>query len=64
MKFHSMEVSKTSDLDKALTEIPALRVGALVMMPAPVLVENLKPIADFLLLFRGDEVVERTTKRG
>jgi putative ABC transport system substrate-binding protein len=49
MKFHSMEVSKTSDLDKALTEIPALHVGALVMMPAPVLVENLKPIADFAI---------------
>jgi putative ABC transport system substrate-binding protein len=49
MKFHSMEVSKTSDLDKALTEIPALHVGALVMMPAPVLVENLKPVADFAI---------------
>src|SRR5579871_2439614 len=32
--FHSLEVSKTSDLDKALAEIPTLHVRALVMMPA------------------------------
>jgi putative ABC transport system substrate-binding protein len=49
IRFHSMRISKTSDLDKALTEIPALHVGALVMMPAPVLVENLKPVADFAI---------------
>ncbi len=46
---HSFEVSKTGDLDKVLTEIPALHVAALVMMPAPVLVENLKPIADYAI---------------
>jgi putative tryptophan/tyrosine transport system substrate-binding protein len=49
IKIHSLEVSKTSDLDKALTAIPAAQVGAIVMMPAPVLVENLKPVADFAI---------------
>ena len=52
MKVHSLEVSQTSDLDKVLTEIPALHVGALVMMPAPVLIENLKPVADFAIRSR------------
>jgi putative ABC transport system substrate-binding protein len=52
IKIHSLEVSKTSDLDKALTAIPAAQVGAIVMMPAPVLVENLKPVADFAILNR------------
>jgi putative ABC transport system substrate-binding protein len=49
IRFQSMRISKTSDLDKALTEISALHLGALVMMPAPVLVENLKPVADFAI---------------
>ncbi len=44
---HSFEVSKTSDLDKVLNDASALRVEALVMMPAPVLIENLKPVAEF-----------------
>ena len=49
IKVHSLEVSKSSDLDKALAEIPALHIGALVSMPAPVLIENLKPVADFAI---------------
>jgi putative ABC transport system substrate-binding protein len=49
IKFHSFEVSKTSDLDQVLNEASALRVEALVMMPAPVLIENLKPVADFAI---------------
>jgi putative ABC transport system substrate-binding protein len=46
---NSFEVSNAAVLDKVLNEASALRVEALVMMPAPVLIENLKPIADFAI---------------
>ncbi len=44
---HSLEVRSPSDLDKALDEAARTRVGALVIMPNPVFVTNLKRIADF-----------------
>jgi len=46
---HSFEVSKTSDIDRVLNEASSRRVEALVMMPAPVLIENLKKIAEFAI---------------
>lgn len=46
---HSFEVSKASDLDKALNEATSLGAEALAMMPAPVLIENLKQVADFAI---------------
>jgi putative ABC transport system substrate-binding protein len=49
IEFHSLEVRSTDDLDKALNEAARSRVGALVIMPAPVLFENLKLIADFAM---------------
>ena len=49
IEFHSLEVRSTGDLDKVLNEAAKSRVDALVLMPAPVLVENLKRIADFAL---------------
>jgi putative ABC transport system substrate-binding protein len=47
IEVHSMEVRRTSDFDKVLKEAATSRVGAIVVMPAPVLFENLKLIADF-----------------
>jgi putative tryptophan/tyrosine transport system substrate-binding protein len=44
---HSVEVRSAGDFDKVLKEAVAARVGALVVMPAPVLFENLRLIADF-----------------
>jgi len=49
IEFHSLEVRSTDDLDKVLNEAAKSRVDALVIMPAPVLFENLKRIADFAL---------------
>ena len=49
IEFHSLEVRSTGDLDRVLNEAAKSRVDALVLMPAPVLVENLKRIADFAL---------------
>jgi putative ABC transport system substrate-binding protein len=47
IKVHSLEVRDAADLNSALHEALASRVDALVLMPAPVMIENLKPIADF-----------------
>lgn len=47
IEVHSLEVRRTSDFDKVLKEAATSRVGAIVVMPAPVLFENLKLIADF-----------------
>jgi putative ABC transport system substrate-binding protein len=47
IEVHSLEVRSTGDFDKVLKEALAERVGALVVMPAPVLFENLRLIADF-----------------
>jgi putative ABC transport system substrate-binding protein len=47
IEVHSMEVRSAGDFDKVLEEAVAARVGALVVMPAPVLFENLRLIADF-----------------
>ena len=44
---HSLEVRSPGDLDKAFDEAARTRVGALVIMPNPVFVTNLKRIADF-----------------
>ncbi len=44
---HSLEVRSPGDLDKALDEAARTRAGALVIMPNPVFVTNLKRIADF-----------------
>ena len=46
---HSLEVRNTVELEKALPEA-ASHAGALVIMPAPVLFENLKPIAEFAIV--------------
>jgi putative ABC transport system substrate-binding protein len=47
IEVHSLEVRSTGDFDKVLKEAVAAHVGALVVMPAPVLFENLGLIADF-----------------
>jgi putative ABC transport system substrate-binding protein len=47
IKTHSLAVRDAADLNSALHEALASRVDALVLMPAPVMIENLKPIADF-----------------
>ena len=44
---HSLEVRSPGDLDKALDEAARTRAGALVIMPNPVFVTNLRRIADF-----------------
>src|SRR6266705_2081437 len=44
---HSLKVRSPGDLDKAFDEAARTRVGALVIMPNPVFVTNLKRIADF-----------------
>jgi putative ABC transport system substrate-binding protein len=44
---HSLEVRSPGDLDQAFEEAARTRVGALVIMPNPVFVTNLKRIADF-----------------
>jgi ABC-type uncharacterized transport system substrate-binding protein len=47
IRVHSRGVRNAADLDVALHEALASRADALVLMPAPVMIENLKPIADF-----------------
>jgi len=47
MKVHSVKLRYSNELKTALNEITALGVGAIAVMPAPVLFENLKPIADY-----------------
>ena len=47
IEVHSLEVRSTGDFDKVLKEALAAHVGAVVVMPAPVLFANLKLIADF-----------------
>jgi putative ABC transport system substrate-binding protein len=47
IEVHSLEVRSTGDFDKVLREALAAHVGAVVVMPAPVLFANLKLIADF-----------------
>jgi putative ABC transport system substrate-binding protein len=47
VEVHSLEVRSTGDCDKVLKAAVAARVGALVVMPAPVFFENLRLIADF-----------------
>jgi putative tryptophan/tyrosine transport system substrate-binding protein len=47
VEVHSLEVRSPGDLDKALDEAARTHVGALVIMPNPVFVTNLKRIADF-----------------
>jgi putative ABC transport system substrate-binding protein len=49
IKVHAREVRDATDLDDALRETVASHVDALVLMPAPVMIENLKPIADFAI---------------
>jgi putative tryptophan/tyrosine transport system substrate-binding protein len=49
IEVHSLKVRSTGDFDKVLKEAVAARVGALVVMPAPVLFENLRLIADFAM---------------
>jgi putative ABC transport system substrate-binding protein len=46
---HSLEVRAAVDLETALRDAANLRVGGLVILPAPVLFENLKLIADFAI---------------
>jgi putative ABC transport system substrate-binding protein len=47
IKVHSREVRDAAHLDSALHDALASGADALVVMPAPVMIENLKPIADF-----------------
>jgi len=49
IEVHSLEVRSTGDFDRILKEAAAARVGALVVMPAPVLFENRRLIADFAM---------------
>jgi putative tryptophan/tyrosine transport system substrate-binding protein len=49
IEVHSLEVRNTEDVGKALTDAAKARVGAVVTMPAPILFESLKPIADFAI---------------
>jgi len=52
IEVHSLEVRNQADLEKAFHEAVTSRVGALVIMPAPILFENVKPIADFAIRAR------------
>jgi len=49
IEVHSLEVRSTGDFDKVLQEAVAARASALVVMPAPVLFENRRLIADFAM---------------
>jgi putative ABC transport system substrate-binding protein len=49
IEVYSLEVRGAGDVDKVLKEAVAARVGALVVMPAPVLFENLRLIAGFAM---------------
>jgi putative ABC transport system substrate-binding protein len=44
-----LEVRAAVDLEKVLRDAATLRVGGLVILPAPVLFENMKVIADFAI---------------
>jgi putative tryptophan/tyrosine transport system substrate-binding protein len=46
---HPLEVRAAVDLKKALRDAATLRVGGLVILPAPVLFENVKSIADLAI---------------
>ena len=46
---HLLEVRAAVDLEKVLRDAATLRVGGLVILPAPVLFENMKVIADFAI---------------
>jgi putative ABC transport system substrate-binding protein len=46
---HPLEVRAGVDLEKALRDAATFGVGGLVILPAPVLFENLKLIADFAI---------------
>ena len=46
LQLHSMEVRSSNDFAKAFEEATRGRVGALAVMPDPLFVRNLKPIAD------------------
>jgi putative tryptophan/tyrosine transport system substrate-binding protein len=52
IEVHSLEVRNAVDLEKGLREAVTSRVGALAIVPAPILFENLKPIADFAMQAR------------
>jgi putative ABC transport system substrate-binding protein len=47
IQLHSLEVRSPSEFDKALEDATRARAGALFIMPDPVIVTNLKRIADF-----------------
>jgi ABC-type uncharacterized transport system substrate-binding protein len=47
IKLHSLEVRSSNDFDKAFDDATKAGAGALVIMPDPVFVTNLKRIADF-----------------
>src|SRR5260370_28218715 len=49
IEIHSFEVRSTEDLGERLNEAAKSGVGAIVVMPAPVLFANLKLIADFAI---------------
>jgi ABC-type uncharacterized transport system substrate-binding protein len=49
IEVHSLEVRNTEDVGKALNAAAKARMDALATMPAPVLFENLKLIADFAI---------------
>jgi putative ABC transport system substrate-binding protein len=49
IEVHALEVRNKADLEKVLQEAVALRAGALVVIPAPILFANLKLIADFAI---------------
>jgi putative ABC transport system substrate-binding protein len=52
IEVHSLEVRNITELERVLRQTTALDVGAIVIMPAPVLFENLKLIANFALQAR------------
>jgi len=49
VKVRSLEVRNKDDLGKALSEATASHADALIIVPAPVMLENLKQITDFAL---------------
>ena len=46
VQLHSLEIRSSNDFDKAFEDATRARVGALFIMPAPVIITNLKRIAD------------------
>jgi putative ABC transport system substrate-binding protein len=52
IEVHSLEVRNTAELERVLQQATSLHVGALIIMPAPVLFENVKLIANFALQVR------------